>query len=273
MLDHALLPACWSVVDRRRETADTVTLTMAAGDGTALRHLPGQFNMLYAFGIGEVPISISSDPEAGALRHTVRAVGAVSRALCAVDPGAVLGLRGPFGSHWPRAVAHGRDVVVMAGGIGLAPLRPLIERLVAERERFGRLCLLYGAREPSQMLFAEDRERWAAAGMQVLTTVDRADAAWTGRVGVVTELLQQAGFDGNGATAYLCGPEIMMRFGATALQATGITPERIWVSLERNMQCAVGTCGHCQFGTEFICRDGAVFRFDRVAPLLRVAKL
>jgi len=273
MADRALLPALWRVETVERETDDTVTLDLTPGpEAEPIAFAPGQFNMLYVFGVGEVPISISGDPGAASLRHTVRAVGAVSAALCALKSGASVGLRGPFGSSWPLEEADGRDVVIIAGGIGLAPLRPLLECLYAESDRFGRISLLYGARSPEQLLFEADRRRWAER-FDVQVTVDRAGGDWTGAVGFVTELIDRAQFDGGSGVACLCGPEIMMRFVAGELHGHGVEDERIWLSLERNMQCAVGTCGHCLFGPEFICKDGAVFRYDRVAHLLAVKAL
>jgi NAD(P)H-flavin reductase len=226
--------------------------------------------MLYAFGVGEIPISISGDPgRQGTLVHTVRKVGSVSRALCALKPEDDVGVRGPFGSAWPLEACHGRDVVIVAGGIGLAPLRPVVYAVLSHRERYGRIALLDGARTPGDLLYRAEVERWRARGsIEVLVTVDHATAAWAGSVGVVTRLIERAHFDPAQSVAMVCGPEIMMRFTARELLARGIEPDRIYVSLERNMQCAVAHCGHCQFGPVLVCRDGPVFRYDRVAALL-----
>jgi anaerobic sulfite reductase subunit B len=252
---HGLAPRPVPVLSRRQETHDTWTLRLPAGAAFA----PGQFAMLYAFGAGEAPISVSGVD--GDVEHTVRAVGAVTRALCRAD---VLGVRGPFGNCWPLDAAAGRDVVVIAGGIGLAPLRPVI-RALAGREA---VHVLYGARGPAEMLYTDELERW---GAQVI--VDVPDATWPGAVGVVTKLIERAAFDPARALAMICGPEVMMRFAVGALRARGVPADAIWVSLERSMHCGTGHCGHCQLGPRLICRDGPVFRHDAVERLLRVPEL
>jgi NAD(P)H-flavin reductase len=267
-----MLPRVAQVRARRRETGDTWSLAVDAG---AMAFEPGQFNMLYAFGIGEIPVSLSGDPaRPGLLIHTVRAVGAVSRAVTRLRPGDMLGLRGPYGTAWPVAENHGNDVVVIAGGLGLAPLRPAIYRLFAERERYGRIAVLYGTRSPADILFRRELERWRRRlDVAVEVTVDHADPLWHGNVGVVTKLVARAVFDADHTSAFVCGPEIMMRFAASALETAGVAPERIHVSLERNMKCAIGQCGHCQLGPSLVCRDGAVMRYDRVRPLLTLREL
>jgi NAD(P)H-flavin reductase len=266
------VPVVARVRTRRRETRDTWTLAIDAG-GLAFR--PGQFNMLYAFGIGEIPVSLSGDPGApGPLIHTVRAVGNVSQAVTRLKPGEALGLRGPFGTAWPLAESGGSDIVVVAGGLGLAPLRPAIYRLIAERDRYGRIVVLYGTRSPQDILFRRELEHWRRRlDVAIEVTVDHADPSWHGHVGIVTQLIGRARFDPDHTVAFLCGPEIMMRFTAAALEAAGVAPERIHLSLERNMKCAVGQCGHCQFGPTLLCRDGAVMRYDRVSRLLTVREL
>ncbi len=237
---------------------------------------PGQFNMLTAFGVGEAAISLSGDPaEPGRLVHTIRAVGPVSRALAQLRPGAALGLRGPFGAGWPMAEAAGRDVVIMAGGLGLAPLRTAIHRLLTERARYGQVLVLYGARSPADILFRRELETWRRRlDVEIEVTVDHAAVSdWRGHVGVVTTLLGRASFDPANTVALVCGPEIMMRFSAAALADAGVRAEATYLSMERNMKCAIGLCGHCQFGPVFICRDGPVFRYDRIAALLRHKEL
>jgi NAD(P)H-flavin reductase len=270
-----LLPRPFRVVAVRRDTHDTVTMEMAAVNGGDLPFAPGQFTMLQAFGVGEVPISISGDPaRPGALTHTVRDVGGVTRALCAVTPGDVLGVRGPFGRGWGVADAAGGDVVVVAGGIGLAPLRPAVVAVLADRDTFGRVSLLYGARSPSEVLFARELERWAAGhGVDVEVTVDQAYPTWGGRVGVVTELVPGARFDPQRTLALVCGPEVMMRYVADALTTRGIPPHRVRLSVERNMRCGVGLCGHCQLREHLVCVDGPVFALDRVRRQLAVKEL
>ena len=261
------------VVRRRRETSDTWTLELEPVAGPPLDVGPGQFTMLYAFGIGEVPISVSGEA-GGPLIHTVRAVGAVSRAICAARPGTVLGVRGPFGNTWPVAAASGRDVVIVAGGIGLAPLRPAVYHLLAHRESYGEVAVLYGSRTPRDLLYTRELERWRGRfDLQVDVTVDRALEGWRGKVGVVPKLIAGARFDADAAVALVCGPEIMMRFAGEALLEHGVPAKRIHVSMERDMKCGLGYCGHCQLGPTLICRDGPVYRWDEIRPLMEVREL
>jgi NAD(P)H-flavin reductase len=270
-----MVPERFRVTDRRRETADTWTLELAPVDRPGgLPFRPGQFTMLYAFGAGEVPISISGDPRAPEkLVHTVRAVGAASGAICRAAPGSMLGVRGPFGSDWPLARAAGMDVVIVAGGIGLAPLRPVVYEVLADRARFRRALLLYGGREPGQLLYADELEQWRDRGLEVSVTVDIAPAGWRGRVGVVPTLIGSAGIDPDACVGFVCGPEAMIRFSAEALIDRGVPAGRVYVSMERNMKCAVGQCGHCQLGPEFVCRDGPVFTFERMRAAFAVREL
>lgn len=252
-----------------RETDDTFTLLLRPEDERAvLRFGPGQFNMLYVFGVGEVPISISGDPARPELLvHTVRAVGAVTRAMQKLQKGAVVGVRGPFGTSWPMEQAQGHDVVVVAGGIGLAPLRPALYHLLLHRVQYGRVVLLYGARTPRDMLFRRELREWRSRfDLDVEVTVDRATSEWQGAVGVVTKLVGRAPFDPESAVAFVCGPEVMIRFTVLALQRRGVADSSMFISMERNMKCAVGFCGHCQFGSAFVCKDGPVFRYDRTLP-------
>ncbi len=229
--------------------------------------------MLYAFGAGEVPVSVSSVNGDGALVHTVRAVGATTRAICAAEPGDQLGVRGPFGNTWPLEEARGGDVVLVTGGIGLAPLRPAIEHLISNRDDYRAVTLLYGARAPDEMLFFGEFQAWREAGIDVKYTVDTATGDWQGRVGLVTKLIPIAGFEGPRATAMVCGPEVMMRFVSTALEDRGVPADSIHVSLERNMKCAIGHCGHCQLAHRFVCKDGPVFPVGRIRTLLGVREL
>jgi NAD(P)H-flavin reductase len=263
-----MVPAVVRVQGFVRETRDTFTLTLEppTGGSRACPFQPGQFHMLYAFGIGEVPISMSGDPgDQGVLVHTIRAVGSVTNALCKLRPGDAVGMRGPFGSGWPLEAARGRDVVLVGGGIGLAPLRPVIYHLLRQREEYGRVVLLQGARSPQDLLYAAELEAWSRRpDLQVLVTVDQADAAWHGNVGLVTTLFARAQFDAPRTIGLLCGPEVMMRFAAREFGQRGVPEDRLYLSLERNMQCAIGFCGHCQFGLSFVCMDGPVFRYDRI---------
>lgn len=270
-----MLPRLFQVRRVRPETYDTFTLELEPGDGAPPAFAPGQFNMLYLFGVGEVAISISGDSSVPSpLTHTLRAVGAVTRGLCGLKPGDAVGVRGPFGNSWPMAEAEGHDVVLVAGGIGLAPLRPAVYHLLEHRGRYGRVVLLCGARSPKDLLFRRELERWRGRfDLEVTPTVDYAAGDWNGQVGVVTTLIARAGFDPSQTVAMTCGPEVMMRFTARELVRRGVDPANIHLSLERNMKCAVGFCGHCQYGSRFICKDGPVFRYGDVASLLEVREV
>jgi NAD(P)H-flavin reductase len=268
-----MAPRPFRVTRRRRETSDTWTLELEPLDGEAIDAAPGQFTMLYSFGIGEAPISISGDA-GGPLVHTVRAVGAVTAAICSSRPGAMLGVRGPYGNAWPVAEAVDADVVVVAGGIGLAPLRPAVYHVLRDRARYGDVAVLYGSRTPSDLLYRRELERWRGRfDIQVDVTVDAGDRDWYGKVGVVGKLVAGARFDPSSSIALVCGPEIMMRFVARSLLDCGLPPDRIYFSMERNMRCGVGHCGHCQLGPTLICRDGPVYRFDQLEALLGVREL
>ncbi len=271
------LPRPYRVVARRDDTVDTATLTLESLEHTGTGLPPfasGQFGMLTVFGVGEVPISLAGADDSGHLTHTMRAVGAVSRALHAARPGDLIGVRGPFGTGWDVASAAGHDVVVVAGGIGLAPLRPVVLAVLAERARYGRLVVLVGARPPGDLLYGDELAAWARHDrVQVAVTVDRPDARWTGDVGVVTTLLPRAEFAPERTIGFVCGPEIRMRFAAEALLESGIPAGRIRVSLERNMRCATGWCGHCQRGPLLLCRDGPVVGYDVAEDLMSVREL
>lgn len=271
-----MTPTFLRVARNTRESADVVSIELPLGPEQRLTPFrPGQFNMLYAFGVGEIPVSMSGDPaHADRLVHTIRAVGPVSTALAALRRDDTVGVRGPFGSVWPVDDAAGCDVLVIAGGLGLAPLRPALYRIMQQRERYGRVGLIYGSRHPHDLLFQGELDAWRRMpDLQVRVTVDHATRDWIGDVGVVTKVLAKIRHDPLDTVALLCGPEIMMRLTALALQDIGVAPERIFVSLERNMKCAVGSCGHCQFGPHFICRDGPVFRFDRVRDMMTVREI
>jgi anaerobic sulfite reductase subunit B len=276
--ETAAVPRFYQVVSRREDTDDTVTLELTEPAQPVPAFAPGQFAMLTAFGVGEVPISVSGLGDSGGgrarrLEHTLRAVGAVTRALHAAQPGSLIGVRGPFGIGWDVASAAGRDIVIVAGGIGLAPLRPVVLTALADRSRYGRIVLLVGARTPGDLLYIDELERWRRAGVEVAITVDRADTNWSGQVGLVTALIEPAGLAPDNSVALVCGPDVMMRFTADALAARGIPVNRIRVSLERNMRCGVGWCGHCQLGPLLVCRDGPVVGYDRAAALMRVREL
>ncbi|MGW2250968.1 FAD/NAD(P)-binding protein [Kitasatospora sp. NPDC001660] len=262
------VPVPYRVVERAAESPDTTTIVLEPARSALQPFAPGQFAMVYAFGVGDIPLSVCAI-DGNRLTHTVRAVGAISSALHALRPGETVGVRGPFGTGWELPAAAGLDLLVVAGGIGLAPLRPLVRDALASAERYGRLSVLIGAREPRELLYTEEVRGWQGS----LTTVDRPDARWQGEVGVVTTLLDRAAFDPPTAAAFICGPEPMIRATAGELEHRGVDPERIRVSLERNMHCATGHCGHCQLGPLLLCRDGPVVSWTRARPLLMVREL
>jgi len=263
-----MVPVLARIARKTEEVPDVVTFELETSGWSGFA--PGQFNMLSLFGVGEIPISISgpaSEPER--IVHTIRAVGPVSRAISELEAGATLGLRGPFGQPWPVAAAKNRDVLIAAGGLGLAPVRPIIYHVLENRDDFGKVIVLYGARRPEEIFFADELSSWRARfDMQVAVTVDHAAVGWHGHVGVVTSLFRNVGFDAPNTTAFVCGPEIMMRFAAHALTDAGVAPGDIHLSMERNMHCAIGLCGHCQLGPVFVCRDGPVFDWARLRPLM-----
>lgn len=271
----AFVPLLYRVGRKVRELADTVTLEFTPVSGERPEYEPGQFNMLYAFGVGEAAISISGDPEqSGSFIHTVREVGAVSRAIARLEAGAVAGVRGPYGTGWPVEAAEGLDVIFVAGGLGLAPLRPAIYRVLANRGGFGRVSILFGSRNPGDILYRDELEQWRRRlDVDISVTVDHADRSWHGNVGVVPALIRRACFDPREAIAMVCGPEIMMRYTVSALQSAGVSDDRIFLSMERNMKCAIGLCGHCQFGPDFICKDGPVMAYSKLARVFTVREI
>ena len=276
MTADPMIPEPFRVVQRRQETADTFTLVLErAQSDRPFQFQPGQFNMLYLFGVGEVPISISGDPaQPQRLVHTIRAVGTVTRAMQTLRKQAIVGVRGPFGRGWPVQEAQQQDVVIVAGGIGLAPLRPTLYHILRHRDAYGRVVLLYGARTPEDILYIKELEKWRGRfDLEVEVTVDRAIGHWLGNVGVVTQLIRKAAFDAQNAIAMICGPEIMMRFTIYELQRYGMSNDRIYVSMERNMKCAIGFCGHCQYGPKFICKDGPVFRYTEIENLFGIREI
>lgn len=271
-----MLPTPYRVAERRGETPDAVTLRLVPVSDRLPEFHPGQFTMLYAWGIGEIPVSISGDPSVmdGSLTQTIRDVGAVSRALHDARVGAVLGVRGPLGTTWGLDSAVGHDLVIAAGGIGLAPLRPVLLGAIAERQRYGRIVLLVGARSPEEFLFRAELSGWCARNdLEVELTVDRPARGWSGRVGFVTEPLAGLRLDPPRTIAFLCGPEPMMRICANILLRQGLLAANIRMSLERNMKCGIGLCGHCQLGPLLLCRDGPVVDYARAADLLTVREL
>lgn len=261
-----------------QETPGVATYDLIFEDPTVAEEYvfrPGQFNMLYLPGVGEIAISISGDPgQRGFVPHTIREAGNVTRTLAGLGNDSSIGLRGPFGSCWPIDQCRGKNVVLVAGGIGLAPLRPAICALLANRQQFGQLSLLIGAREPSGLLYPSEYDNWRAQGMNVQTTVDQAADDWKGNLGVVTALLDRLPLADPANTILMtCGPEVMMWYTIQCAITRGLKQQSLFLSLERNMNCAIGLCGHCQFGPQFICKDGPVFPFDRVASILKMDDL
>jgi len=263
---HVMSPAPCRILSVEQELQDTYTLEIEP-PGDDWSFLPGQYTMLYAFGIGEVPISISGDPaDPTKIIQTIRAVGAVTDALVGLQPGDYVGIRGPFGTAWDTTAAEGRDVLIVAGGVGLAPLRPVVYDVLNHRDRYDNVTLMYGARSPADLLFASQISEWRGRfDLEVLVTVDHGDDIWRGPVGVVTSLINRSSFDGDTAIGFVCGPEVMMRFTIQALERKGLTDDRLYVSMERNMKCGIGLCGHCQLGRFFLCKDGPVMTCAQMA--------
>ena len=271
-----MAPVPYRVRSRIVESPDSATLCLVPVREALRSPEPGEFMMLYAFGVGEAAISISGDPTVtdGSITHTIRAVGAVSRALHDARPGAVVGVRGPFGTTWGLAQAVGRDLVMVAGGVGLCPLRPAVLGALAQRSHYGKVTLIVGARSRADFVFAAQLEKWAQdPQIDLHVTVDVPVQGWRGEVGLVTEPVHRLALNPDRTTAFLCGPEPMLRFGAEALVAKGLAAQDIRVSLERNMQCGIGWCGHCQLGPLLLCRDGPVVGYDVAGPLLQVKEL
>ncbi|HTX18655.1 MAG TPA: FAD/NAD(P)-binding protein [Bacteroidota bacterium] len=277
VLVDPMIPQMMSIKKIVWETDDTFTIQLesAAFANAGFSFLPGQFNMLYVFGMGEAAISISSDPAKPAtLTHTIHRVGTVTNELSQMKRGDIIGLRGPFGSSWPIEKANGLDVCIVAGGIGLAPLRPVIYSLFRRRRDYGRLLLLYGARSPLDLLYRVELEEWSKLyDVEVLVTVDRSDSTWKGYIGVVPNLLSYIKLDARATVAMVCGPEVMMQYTIAEILRRGIPQDQIYLSMERNMKCAVGFCGHCQYGPKFICKDGPVFALPQISSLFEKKEL
>jgi NAD(P)H-flavin reductase len=259
-------------VEVRPETPGVATYELAFDDpGVArqYRFAPGQFNMLYLPGFGESAISISSDPEkADSLKHTVRVAGNVTQTLSRKRVGEQVGVRGPFGTAWPVQACRGKDIVIACGGIGLAPLRPAIYHIINHRADYGRVLLLYGARTSQDLLYLEEHQSWKEADIEVEITVDLGDADWRGHIGVVPLLFYRLRLQAPRTCIFTCGPEIMMRFVVFEALARKVPPQQIFMSMERNMSCAMGLCGRCQVGPVFVCKNGPVFTYETLEPYL-----
>ncbi len=268
-----LVPKIYKITSIQKETQDVFTLKIVAQEEKIPSFLPGQFNMLYLYGFGEVPISISGNPsQKNELVHTIRAVGAVTQAMQRLKAGDEIGVRGPFGTHWPLSQTN-NHVLVLAGGLGLAPLRPALYDLIARKDQYKSITLLYGARSPEEILYRKEMEQWKAQGIDVCVSVDLADANWRGDVGVITKQIYTHLTCPKNTQVFVCGPEIMIKFAVHELLRTDIDTSSIYISMERNMQCAVGFCGHCQYGPYFLCKDGPIFSYTQLKPWLNIQEL
>lgn len=271
-----MLPRQFKIKSINWETGagDVYTWELEAVDGKPFEFKPGQFNMLYMHAKGEVPISICSGHESGQLLHTTRAVGGVTSGMKHLKVGDIVGVRGPFGTHWPIESAEGKDIIIMAGGLGLPPLRGVIYHILNHREKFNKVYLLYGARTPHDIVYRAELECWHREhDIEILISVDKKVGQWKGDVGVVTQLLSRVKVDPNNTLAMLCGPEVMMHFCQLSLHKMGLSDDQLLVAMERNMKCAIGHCGHCQWGPHFICKDGPVFYFNKIRDLFKVHEL
>lgn len=272
-MTETLLPQPYTVLSNKKETSDIFTLELKALDHSSFNFAPGQFNMVYLFGFGEVPISISSDPaDKSVLLHTIRSVGPVTEGLRKLGPGEEVGIRGPFGTAWPLS-SKGREVLIVAGGVALAPLRAALCFLAQNLNQYQSVTLLYGARTPQDMMYKEELALWAKQGITVEVSVDHKDDVWQGPVGVVTNLISRHVHNPKNTLALVCGPEIMMHFSVLELVKAQVKEEQIFLSMERNMQCATGFCGHCQLGPYFMCKDGPIFRYPQLKKWLAIKEL
>lgn len=269
------LPHIAHIVERRRESDTIFTLRLRFEDPLAreqYRFAPGQFNMVYLYGVGEVAISVVSDPEEeGLFDHTIRIVGRVTEGLAALNPGDSVGIRGPYGRGWPLQEAEGQDVLIVTGGLGCAPVVSVIHYVIRRRRRFGKLTIIQGVKHSADLIYRRHYEEWAQVpNTTVLIAANVSAGHWPWHVGPVTELIGQAEVDPARTAAMMCGPEGMMIAAAKILLEKGMAETALHFSTERNMQCAIGHCGHCQFGGKFVCRNGPVFSYAEIKELLGV---
>ncbi len=262
-----------TIIEKLQEAEGIFTFRLRLNDAEAhrgFRFSSGQFNMVYAFGVGEVAISIVSDPEeTDLLDHTIRIVGRVTQAIGRLGTGDMLGIRGPFGRGWPLEKARGKDVVIVTGGLGCAPVAGAIDYIFRRRNDYGNVKIIHGVKTPKDLLYRARFDTWRDhPNTEVLLASDRPDKSWKYHIGVVTDLFEEVTLDSRNSLVMMCGPEIMMRVGVPILMRRGIPETNIYVSLERHMECGIGLCGHCQMGPYFLCKDGPVMRYDRVAKLL-----
>lgn len=276
-LSPLLIPRPYRVIDKLEEAEEIVTLKVVPIDGALPEFRPAQVSMLGAFGIGEAAISISSPTtERGHHAYTIRRAGPISGALVDTPVGGTITVRGPFGTPWPIDAVESGHLLIVGGGLGIAPLRAVIEEAVDRQDELGRVVVAYGAKTPASLVYRDDLRRWGQDGAEVALIVDGADDGWQGRVGVVPDLFgpsQGVDLDWQDTTAFVCGPDIMMHFAAAALVRLGVQPERVWLTLERNMQCGNALCGHCQLGPVIVCRDGPVVNYQEIAPFHQISQL
>ena len=270
------LPAEAEIVERIQESPTIFTLRLRFTDPelhNTYSFEPGQFNMVYLYGVGEVPISIVSDPEDEHLYdHTIRIVGRVTRGLAQLKQGDNVGIRGPFGRGWPLAQAQGRDVLIVTGGLGCAPVVSVINYVIKRRPRFGRLTIMQGVKHSDDLLWRERYRQWGElANTQVIVAADKGGQQWPWRIGRVIEMFNDIQLEPHQTIAMMCGPEGMMKAAVDRLLARGVAETMLFLSMERNMQCAIGHCGHCQYGGRFVCKDGPVFSFGQIKTLMGVA--
>ena len=275
---NSFIPHPADIVEKRKEARYIFTFRLRFRDERlrqTFRFEPGQFNMVYIFGVGEVPISIVSDPtDPELLDHTIRVVGRTTAALEKLKEGDTVGLRGPYGSRWPLEDFKGKDVIIVTGGLGCAPAVSVINYIVKRRDAYGALKILHGIKTPKDLLYRDRFRAWRRIpNTEVCLTVDHPDRQWKYNVGVVTNLFNQVRIDYQNSVVMMCGPETMMHYAVRGLLSQGISEDRIYLSLERNMKCAIGFCGHCQFGPSFICKEGPVFRYDRIKPWLEIREV
>lgn len=269
-----MIPEPFVIKKYQRESHDSFSIWLEPKEAKKqLSFKTGQFNMLYVFGVGEVAISISGDPEnQNAYVHTIKAVGSVTHVMKELKEGATIGVRGPFGSAWPSLESlKNKDILLVTGGLGMAPLRPVLYQIIKHRDQMGKLSLIFGAREPAGLIYKDELTELSEQKDFALTlTVDNKDANWQGCEGLVTKYISLQDFDPKNTVVMTCGPEIMMKCIASECEHLGVDPNNIYLSLERNMKCALGFCGHCQFGPEFICKDGPVFSYNKIRQFLEV---
>jgi NAD(P)H-flavin reductase len=271
MESDEMIPKVFFLDEMKRETSDTVTLNLSPKNiEDYCKPKPGQFNMVYLHGKGEIPLSFSQiDNEKPVYTHSIRDVGAVSKGISGLQKGDFVGVRGPFGTAWPLDKEN--ELIIVAGGIGIAPLCPLIDQALAKKTQ--KITVLYGARHTDELLFLDQIKEWQEKGARVITTVDHAETGWKGHIGVVTSLLDLIEIDVKKTTVMICGPDVMMRYTTDKVLKLGVKETAIYLSIERNMKCAIGFCGHCQFGAHFVCKDGPIFNYSKIKDLMWIQEI